>query len=227
MEIRYRFLLLKSRPIRRSAGFWLLLALLPWQSLSAAGGMESGREPVILPDLGRREIVEPEIDTEDFEISLFAGALSIEDFGTNPVYGARLDYHLSEDFFLQVDAGYSRASKTSYELLSGSAQLLTDSERDFTYYNLSLGYNLLPGEVFIGKGKAFNTHLYLIGGAGNTTFAGDDHFSINLGLGYRFLLTDVFALRLDVRDHLFDSDLLGEDKTTHNIELSGGLSLFF
>ncbi|MBL3528576.1 MAG: outer membrane beta-barrel domain-containing protein [gamma proteobacterium endosymbiont of Lamellibrachia anaximandri] len=189
--------------------------------------MESGREPVILPDLDRREIVEPEIDTEDFEISLFAGALSIEDFGTNPVYGARLDYHLSEDFFLQVDAGYSRASKTSYELLSGSAQLLTDDERDFTYYNFSLGYNLLPGEVFIGKGRAFNSHLYLIGGVGNVTFAGDDHFSANLGLGYRFLFTDAFALHLDVRDHLFNSDLLGEDKTTHNLELSAGLSLFF
>jgi hypothetical protein len=31
----------------------------------------------------------------------------------------------------------------------------------------------------------------------------------------------------DVRDHLFDSDLLGEKKTTHNIEAHVGLTVFF
>ncbi|MBA1332239.1 hypothetical protein QQ73_14360, partial [Candidatus Endoriftia persephone str. Guaymas] len=78
-----------------------------------------------------------------------------------------------------------------------------NSERNFTYYNLSVGYNLLPGEVFIGRDRAFNSQLYLIGGAGSTTFAGDDHFSINLGLGYRLLLSDSFALHLDLCDQLF------------------------
>ncbi|KRT54548.1 Outer membrane protein beta-barrel domain [endosymbiont of Ridgeia piscesae] len=209
MEIRHRFLL-------------LIAGLLCWQPVSLLGA-----EPIIEPDLPRREIVEPAIDTEDFEIGLFAGALSIEDFGTNPVYGVRLNYHLTEDFFLEAGLTSSRASKTSYELLSGGAQLLTDSERNFTYYNLSVGYNLLPGEVFIGRDRAFNSQLYLIGGAGSSTFAGDDHFSINLGLGYRLLLSDSFALHLDLRDQLFSSDLLGEEKTTHNIEMSGGLSIFF
>ncbi len=36
---------------------------------------------VIEPEVERREIKEPEIDTEDFEIGLFGGIMSIEDFG--------------------------------------------------------------------------------------------------------------------------------------------------
>ena len=46
-------------------------------------------------------------------------------------------------------------------------------------------------------------------------------------MGYRLLLTDSLAWRLDVRDHIFDRDTFGDDEITHNIELSTGLSFFF
>ncbi|HKW83304.1 MAG TPA: hypothetical protein VJN68_06075, partial [Burkholderiaceae bacterium] len=49
----------------------------------------------------------------------------------------------TEDFFLEATVGQSRAGRTSYENLSGSADLLTDSERDYTYYALSAGWNAL------------------------------------------------------------------------------------
>jgi outer membrane beta-barrel protein len=116
---------------------------------------------------------------------------------------------------------------TSFEELSGGAPILSDDDRQYTYYSLNLGYNLLPGEVFIGKGRAFNSSLYFTGGLGSTTFAGDDRFTVNFGAGVRFLLTDSIALHLDFRDHLFDTDLLGEEKTVHNLESNLGLTIFF
>ena len=64
----------------------------------------------------------------------------------------------------------SQTEKTSYELLSGGVELLTDEERDLTYYNMSLGYNLLPGQIYISDRWAFNTRIYLIAGVGNTDF---------------------------------------------------------
>lgn len=182
---------------------------------------------VIDPDVERREISEPAIDREDFEAGAFVGILSIEDFGTNVVYGARLAYHLTEGFFIEGTAGTSEAGETSYEILSGGAQLLTGSERTFTYYNVNLGYNILPGEVFIGEGRAYNTTLYLIAGLGSTRFAGDDRFTVNFGAGYRFLLSDSIALHIDFRDHLFDIDLFGEEKTAHNLEGHLGVTIFF
>lgn len=183
--------------------------------------------PVISPELERRSITEADIDSEDFEVGAFVGVMSIEDFGSNVVYGARGAYHITEDFFAEAAIGRTRADETSFETLSGGAQILTDSQRKLTYYNISLGYNILPGEAFIGKGHAFNSALYLIAGVGNTEFADDSHFTVNVGAGYRFLVNDGVALHVDFRDHIFDSDLLGKDKTTHNLEGTAGISFFF
>ena len=182
---------------------------------------------VIEPEVERREIREPDIDTEDFEIGAFVGVMSIEDFGSGLVYGARLTYHVSEGFFVEGSAGQSEAGLTSFEILSGGAPLLSDSERKLTYYNLNVGYNILPGEAFVGENRAYNSALYITAGLGSTRFAGDDRFSVNFGAGYRLLLTDSVALHIDFRDHLFDIDLFGEEKTAHNLEGSLGLTVFF
>ena len=103
----------------------------------------------------------------------------------------------------------------------------TDDQRDFTYYDVSLGWNLLPGEVFFGGKRAFNSALYVVIGAGNTEFAGDDFFTVTYGAGFRVLLTDSIAAHFDVRDHMLDIDVTGEDKTTHNVEFNLGASWFF
>jgi outer membrane beta-barrel protein len=189
--------------------------------------IEHDSESVIEPELERRTITEADIDSEDFEAGVYAGVMSIEDFGSNFVYGVRAAYHITEDFFVEGAYGRTEANETSYETLSGGAKLLTDSQRKFSYYNISLGYNLFPGEAFIGSSHAFNTALYIIGGVGNTDFADDSHFTVNAGVGYRFLATDWMALHVDVRDYIFKSDLLGNDKTTNNLEFTGGLTFFF
>lgn len=202
--------------------------LLPWVPTHAAERVpDAPQEQVIEPDLDRRVYTESDIDTEDFEIGVFAGVLSVEDFGSDVVYGVRAAYHVTEDFFVEAAYGRSELGKTSFENLSGAVQLLTDDQRDYSYYNLSVAYNVLPGEAFVGRNRAFNTALYLIGGVGSTDFAGDNLFTVNVGVGYRFLVTDYLALRVEVRDNIFDTDLLGEDKTTHNLEAQAGLSVFF
>ena len=182
---------------------------------------------VVDPQVERREIKEPKIDREDWEVTAFGGILSAEDWQTNVSYGVRLAYHLTEGFFVEGAAGQTETDLASFEILSGGATLLADDERTLTYYNVSLGYNILPGEGFIGEGRAYNTNLYLIAGLGSTRFAGDDRFTVNFGAGYRFLMTDSIALHIDFRDHLFDIDILGEEKTAHNLEATLGISVFF
>jgi outer membrane beta-barrel protein len=180
---------------------------------------------VIDPEVERREIKEPAIDREDFEIGAYAGIMNIEDFGSDAVYGVRLAYHVTEGFFVEATVAQSEASLTSFEVLSGGARLFDD--RTLTYYNLNLGYNILPGEVFIGEGRAYNTNFYLIAGLGSTKFADDDRFTVNFGAGFRFLFTDSIAFHVDFRDHLFDIDILGREKTTHNLEGTLGVTVFF
>ncbi|MGH8185612.1 MAG: outer membrane beta-barrel domain-containing protein [Steroidobacteraceae bacterium] len=188
---------------------------------------EPSNRPIIEPQVERREIERTRIDTEDFELGAYVGVLSIEDFESNVVYGLRLAYHLTEDFFIEGTAGQSRAGRTSYENLSGSADLLADEDRDYTYYALSLGWNALPGEIFVGRNRAYNSAFYLVAGIGSTTFGGDDRFTVNGGFGYRILPSDWIAVHFDVRDHVYDIDLLGEKKIVNNLEAHLGLSIFF
>jgi outer membrane beta-barrel protein len=218
---------LRNILLRRLAALSTCLCGLCTSVALAAEPMTADTDQVIKPQVERRNITVPHVDAEDFEIGIFGGLLSVEDFGVNPVLGARAAYHISEDFFVEAAVGQATTTKTSYERLSGAAELLTSDERKLTYYNLSLGYNILPGEVFVTARHAFNTALYIIGGAGSTRFAGDDRFTVNLGAGYRFLATDWLAIHGDVRDHLFDMDLLGAKQTTNNIELTLGVTVFF
>ena len=199
-----------------------------WSATSlAAEPMAIDTEQVIKPRVERREISVPQIDVEDFEVGLFGGFMSVEDFGVNPVFGLRTAYHISEDFFAEAAVGQTKTTKTSYERLSGAAELITDNERLLRYYNLSLGYNLLPGEVFINGKYAFNSAMYIIAGIGNTHFAGNDRFTVNMGAGYRLLATDWLAMHGDLRDHMFDIDLFGSNQLTNNIEISLGATVFF
>lgn len=185
------------------------------------------QDPLIQPEVIRRDVKEAAIDTENFELGAFIGILSIEDFGSNAVYGVRLDYHVTEDLFIEATYGLSTAGKTSADNFLGGATVLSDSQKDYTYYDLAIGYNLLPGESFIGGEKAFNTALYLIAGAGITEFAGDDRFTITYGGGFRISLTDWMTLHLDARNHVYSIDVTGENKDVNNLELSFGLNFVF
>ena len=193
----------------------------------AAEDADSTPPRVIEPNVARRKIKTPKIDNENWEVGAGIGFLSIEDFGTNSAYAGMLTYHVTEDFFFRADVGQSTAGRTSFENLGGEIELLTGDERRFTYYSLSLGYNFLPGEVFLGRDTAMNSSFYVLGGIGSVDFAGDDRLTLNLGAGYRVLPTDWLAIHLGVQDRVFDSDLLGETKVTNNIEMILSATVFF
>jgi outer membrane beta-barrel protein len=184
-------------------------------------------EPLAVEEPERRRVDVDEIDTENFEIGAFAGLMNVVDFGTNALAGVRAAYHVTEDFFVEGTYGMTQLDETSYERLSGSVELLTDDQRDLTYYSAAVGYNILPGEAFVGSRHAFKGALYMIGGAGSTEFGGEDRFTMTFGVGYRLIATDWLAVHVDVRDHVFDSDLLGAEHTYHNLEFSGALTAFF
>ena len=204
----------------------ILMCLIALPALSAQpSALEL--EPLLVREPERRDVEIDELDSEDFEVGVFGGIMNVEDFGSDSVAGLRVAYHITEDFFVEGAYGKTTLGETSFERLSGGSPLLTDAERDMTYYDVSVGWNLFPGESFVASRWAFKGGLYLIAGAGSTDFGGDDHFTLNAGVGYRLIATDWMALRIDVRDHYFETDLLGTMEGKHNIEFSGGVTFFF
>ena len=204
----------------------LLNMLLRGTPVFAAEPMKA-EEQLIKPEVERKELQLARIDSESLEIGYFTGSMSFEDFGTNSVQGVFLAFHINEDVFLIGSYGETTIGKSSVEIEYPDSKKFTDSQREVSYYNVMLGYNLLPGEVFIGDKLAFNTDLYLVVGTGTTKFADDSYATFVYGWGYRFLGADWLSVHLDVRNHTFTHYELPYKKTVNNLEATIGLAIFF
>jgi outer membrane beta-barrel protein len=195
-------------------------------ALVVSVGAVAQQGPIIEPNLERRDIREADIDSENVEIGVFAGQVSIEDFSSSSIVGVSLGYHITENIFAEATYAQADAGETSFEILSGGAPFLTEEQREYRYYDLSVGYNF-NGELFVTQNTVFNTDFFVTVGGGSTDFGGESQFTLSLGAGYRVLITDYFALRLDVRDRIFNSEIIGEEKDTHNIQYTLGATYFF
>jgi outer membrane beta-barrel protein len=187
---------------------------------------KQAQEQVVVPEVDRRDIHKPKFPSNDFEISLLGGTYATQNFGSSAVYGLRLGYYISEDFFVEGTYAQSKISDELFrQVLPGG--IFPNEKEKLTYYNLSIGYNVLPGEVFIGAKRAKPIALYVIGGVGSTKFDQQRRPTFNVGMGVRLFLTDAIALQVDMRDHIFSLDLLGKRQSTQNLEWTGGLAYFF
>ncbi len=183
-------------------------------------------EQVVVPEIYRRDMKAPNIDARDFEITAYAGILNMEDFGGNAVGGLRLAYHITEDFFMEAGFGASEVNDDSFRQFG--LNVFPSSQESLTYYDLAVGYNVLPGEFFWGENYAIPSALYLSAGVGSLTFVDEDFYSANFGFGVRALITQAISVHIDLRDRvIFDADLLGDEKITNNLEFTIGIGLFF
>jgi outer membrane beta-barrel protein len=189
----------------------------------AVGNPSSTTEQVVLPQIDRRDVKLPRFPSNDFELGTFVGSYAMQNFGTSTVGGLRLGYHVTEDFFVEGLVAQTKVSDASFRQVLPGGVFPSDSEK-LSYYNLSVGYNVLPGEVFIGSKRAKPMAFYLIGGVGSTLFNQQRQATFNIGSGLRVYLNDHFALQVDVRDHIFSLDLLGKRETTQNLELTAGIT---
>lgn len=187
---------------------------------------EDRRDGELIPsDLERPEYVVPKIDTENFEIGAFVAAMNFEDFNTQAVKGASIAYHVSEDVFLEANYGSTEVHDSSFRRLG--TPIFTEEKEDAYYYSLSVGMNILPGEIFVLDKHAISSAFYLLAGVGNTKFSDDDKFTLNIGGGIRFMPVDWVSIKLEARDFIFENEVLGEEELKHNFEFRFAASVYF
>jgi outer membrane beta-barrel protein len=209
-----------------TAAFAIATPVLAQTAPPAGATPNPPNEQVIEPAVPRREVRVPKIPSNDIIVGGYLGTYSSEDFGSSFVYGLRVGYHITEDFFVEGVYGTTKVSDENFrQILPGG--IFPQKEETLSYYNLSVGYNILPGEAFFGSKYAKAQALYLIAGVGSTKFLEQSNQTINFGLGYRVFLKDWAAIQVDFRDYIYTLDLLGKSKSTQNLELTAGLTFFF
>jgi outer membrane beta-barrel protein len=202
------------------------LAQSPTQPQTQTPASKTAEEQVIVPQVERRPIQRPRFPSNDFTVSLFAGAYNTQNFGSSGVRGVRLGYHITENFFVEGTLGRSKLSDDAFrQILPGG--VFASADQKLTYYNVALGYNLLNGESFFGSDVAKLTQGYVLAGTGNTKIAEQNKQTVMLGFGMRLILNDWFVVQADFREHLFSLDLLGKRQNTRNPEASVGFTVTF
>ncbi len=183
-------------------------------------------EQVIVPQVDRRDVKRPRYPSNDFAVGLYAGTYATQNFGAAAVSGLRVAYHVTEDVFVDATFGRSKVSDENFrQVLPGG--IFVNRTETLSYYAISAGYNVLPGEVFFGRNLAKATQGYILAGVGSTDFAGQKLQTFHAGFGLRLVLKDWFSVQADVRDHVFSLDLLGKRQNTQNLEVTLGLTFFF
>jgi outer membrane beta-barrel protein len=191
----------------------------------AESGASSDSGQVIQPELNRRDIRIPHIKASDYEIGAYTGIMSVENFGSSLVYGLRAAYHVSEDYFAQVDIGHTTVTDEAFCNVGFCP--FPQRQEGLTYLAMSLGYNIFPSEMYFGGNRAVNSAVYVLTGVGATRFLEENRFTFNVGLGFRVLPRDWLDLHLVIRDYLFSLDLLGTNRITNNFEVTGGIAVYF
>lgn len=208
----------------------LALAAAATSLVAASGASAQAQKPateqVVVPEVERRDIRNPRYPSNDISVGAYLGTYATQNFGASFVYGVRLGYAITEDFFVEGAYAQTTVSDESFrQILPGG--IFVETTEKLSYYNLSVGYNVLPGEVFLGRSRAMPSALYLLGGVGSTDFNGQQSQTFNLGLGFRVFLADWAALQVDMRDYIYSLDILGKRQSTQNLEFTGGVTFYF
>lgn len=164
-------------------------------------------------------------DGRQFELGLYTGILSVEDFGSEALTGIELSYHLGQDWLVQASYGRAKVDPAAFE--TSRRKFLRSDDRDFEYLALTSAYQLFAGRSFWNSDTRFNSGIHLLIGPERVSFAGDDNWGLNAGLSYRLVCADWLTANVDIREHFVERDFLGDNKNTLNTEFRLGINVLF
>lgn len=165
------------------------------------------------------------------EISPMGGWYAADAWDGAPTYGGAYTFHFSEDLGLELSyLRYHQQSKVLDAVIDRQQGLVTLDEEVDADVNIFMGHliwSLAYGKVRWMGGGISRFDFYLSLGAGATDVAGSRGVTGSGGFGMKFYLTEWLAFRLDVRDHVRETEtVLGREEIVNDIIALGGLSLF-
>lgn len=208
----------------------------PAGATAAAPAVASGDEACVDQELKKKLIAqkrERRSNEREFvrqnrhELTAFGGYYVSDLYDGTFVVGGAYTFHVTDDVGIEANAAYSRVrSPVGKKIeLDRGITLLPKEDR------VVLAFTNLVWSPFHGKFNFFTNaivHFDIYGVAGVGIIDNSTSFGVagQLGLGARLLFGRAFALRLDLRDNIFRTQILTTRTYQNDISLTLGLSLF-
>ena len=176
--------------------------------------------------------VEDRLFTKAFrhELSVMGGYYAADLYSSNWVAGGAYTFHFSEDFALEASYQYTRFSSAvtqTYERRFPQISLEESTDKPGNLYFGHLIWTFAYGKVrWMGGGISRFDFNFAIG-AGVTDDSTARGLTGSAGFGAKLFFGKWFALRADVRDHVLQEALVGDEHIVNDMIFTLGASVFF
>jgi outer membrane beta-barrel protein len=166
--------------------------------------------------------------TNRHELTIQGGYYVSDLFDGTYTYGGAYTYHMTEDLAVEASGGYTRITSAGGPELERTFAVLQGKPRRQLTFDADLVWVPAHAKMRLG-GSITHLDLYLALGGGVVDSALSSDLAGNGGIGMKFFLPTLgkaFAIRFDVRDHVFRQQLLASKVFVNDLTATIGLSLY-
>jgi len=161
------------------------------------------------------------------EVSVMGGLYAADLLSASYLLQGAYTFHVSESLGLEASFGYTRADSALVRIIEEDRGItLLRLDQPVLIYQGHLLWSLAYGKMRWFGSAISRFDFYLAAGAGVTDNQSAQGLTFSGGLGFKFYIASWFALRLDLRDHVLQQELLGESRLVNNLTATLGTSLF-
>jgi outer membrane beta-barrel protein len=140
-------------------------------------------------------------------------------------FGFAYAYHMTEDFAVEASASLTRLASHGGPELERTFAVLQNVPRRQLTFDANLVWSIAHAKMRFG-GDITHFDFYVTAGAGVVDSVLSSHTAANGGFGLKFFLGRAFAFRMDVRDHVFQQQLLSQTMWVNDISTTMGISIY-
>jgi outer membrane beta-barrel protein len=163
--------------------------------------------------------------TNRHELSLGGGYYVSDLFDGTWMINAAYTYHMTEDLGVEAAAGYTRLTSNGGPELERTFEVLGGKPRRELTFDADLIWVPAHAKMRLG-GSITHFDFYLALGGGVVDSVLSQNLSGNGGFGLKFFLGHIFAIRFDVRDHIYRQQLLAQVMLVNDLTATVGLSMY-
>jgi outer membrane beta-barrel protein len=140
-------------------------------------------------------------------------------------WGFAYAYHMTEDLGVEATAAFTRLSSSGGPELERTFAVLDQRPLHQFMFDAALIWSFAHAKMRFG-GSITHFDFYAAAGAGVVDSVISSHTAGNAGFGVKFFLGRAFAFRIDIRDRIFQQQLLSQTMIVNDISSTMGFSIY-